>query len=161
MVRNTSAFSLFQILLILALSTAAQSQNISFFIISSTPAPSPSLSKIFYTSLAIAINIAESWQDVNITNPFTIYVGNGGNYMDPNLSATIFPSIQITNSSKIFKIIILPFFCNQTNEELKSYMSYCSKDRPVVDFPHIYGINYFFNDSLLKMKRINLFTQYT
>ena len=143
MVRNTSAFSLFQILLIMALSTAAQSQNISFFIVSSTPAPSPSLSKIFYTSLAVAMGNAEFWQGVNITNPFTIYVGNGGNYMDPNFTGTLNNPIQSTELLKIFNLIILPFFCNQTNEELKSYMNYCSKERPVVDFPHIYGINYF------------------
>ena len=141
MVRNTSAFSLFQILLILALSTEAQSQNLSFFIVSSTPAPSPSLSEIFYTSLAAAITNADYWQDTNITNPFTIYVGNGGNYMDPNFIGYKYYPIQRANVSKIFKLIILPFFCNQTNEELKSYMNYCSKERPVVDFPHIYGIN--------------------
>ena len=151
MVRNTSAFSLFQILLILALFTAAQSQNISFFIVSSTPAPSPSLSKIFYTSLAVAMGNADFWQGVNITNPFTIYVGNGGNYMDPNFNGTISNPIQSTHLSIIFNLIILPFFCNQTNEELKIYMNYCSKERPVVDFPHIYGIYYFFNYSLLKM----------
>ena len=142
MVRNTSAFSFFQILLILALSTAAQSQNISFFILSSTPAPSPSLSKIFYPSLDIAINTALFWQDVNITNPFTIYVGNGGIFIDPNISTIGY--INKATSIERFKIIVLPFLCNQTNEELQSYMNYCSKERPVLNFLHRYGINYFF-----------------
>ena len=79
---------------------------------------------------------ASSWQQVNLTNPFTIYVGNGGTIKN---NQTKYPGP--TSSSQNFNLKIVPFSCNLTNDELKNYMSYCSIARPVIDFPERYTGN--------------------
>ena len=138
MLRNTLANSYFQILIILTLSIIAQPQKTSFFIVSSIPPPSPSLSNIFYTSLSAAIMLASTWQNINLTNPFTIYVGNGGTIMH-NLD----PTKPQGDPLQIFTLIILPFSCDLQSEELKNYINYCTNMRPIVYFPDRYNGNFF------------------
>ena len=118
------------IFVVLELSNFGQSQKIPFFIVSSSPPPSPNLSKIFYLSLSDAIMFASSWQEVNLTNPFTIYVGDGGTIKN---NRTKYPGP--TSSSQSFNLTIMPLSCNLSKDELKDYMNYCTNGRPVVDFP--------------------------
>ena len=124
---------LLDICIVLELSILVQSQKIPFFIVSSALPPPPSLYKRFYLSLSDAIMFASAWQEVNLTNPFTIYVGNGGTIKN---NRTKYPGP--TSSSQTFNLTIMPLYCNLTNDELKNYMSYCVNERPVVDFPEKY-----------------------
>ena len=139
MIGNTYTNSYFRILYILALAILTQPQKTSFFIVSSIPPPSPSLSNIFYTSLSAAIMLASTWQNINLTNPFTIYVGNGG-----TIKHNLNPNQEQNDPLQKFYIKILPFSCSLKNEELKNYINYCSNMRPIVYFPDRYNGNYIY-----------------
>ena len=140
----------FQIVFVLGLSIFGQSQKIPFFIVSSTPPPSSNLTNIVYLSLSDAIMYASSWQEVNLTNPFTIYVGNGGTIKN---NRTKYPGP--ASSSQNFNLTITAFSCNLVKDELKNYMNYCTKERPVVDFPERYTGNYHFYGSAFKHTKGN------
>ena len=109
------------------------SESVQFYIVTSAVLNASEISsKIFFSSLNLALEDAIMNTSKNFTKNFTIYLSNA----DTNQTTTTLNKQNVINShlDNALNITVIPFPCETNDESLKQYLAHCAKKRPKVLF---------------------------
>ena len=111
----------------------SSSASTQFYIVTSATLNATEISsKIFFSSLILALENAIMNTSLSFTKNFTIYLSNSDTYQPTsNLKKQSVIDSHLDNS---LNITIIPFPCETNDDALKPYLAYCAKKRPKVLF---------------------------
>ena len=120
-------------LMLLFCASFSYSASVQFYIVTSAALNASEISsKIFFSSLILALEDAIMNTSKNFTKNFTIYLSNTDTYQPASiLNKQNVINLHLDNS---LDITVIPFPCDTSDAILQPYIAYCAKKRPKILF---------------------------